>query len=336
MKYYVIERKYDEKGKVLDEARITGDITDLSWAKSQMDYRFNQKMIDYRHEIKPGTIKISSDKCEMNLNTFKYAISIEKVSKKPSAMTPRQCLIALSNKYDGDFDAIYNCVAQKKLEECTIDLLAKSRYSKVVTLLDEEYPEMLKKSHKPPFVLYFAGNLKLISEEYKNRICVYTSRYTEENYLDKIISDIGQLPISVVIVTSNKSIALGAIKTGHNVVLVLASGILETTPQIDEETKRIVLTHGGLIITSYPDSKTADIRSVLVKNNLMVNISTALLIGQAPELSSCSQFITTALNGGKDIMAYPTKPENGTLNNRLIQDGAELVENANDIMNILK
>jgi len=66
----------------------------------------------------------------------------------------REILLYLTLKYGNDWDKIYQAIrsredidyedAEKVVDECP---------NEYITILDEEYPEILKHTYKPPFVL---------------------------------------------------------------------------------------------------------------------------------------------------------------------------------------
>ena len=70
----------------------------------------------------------------------------------------RNILIALSLKHNGDWDKIYEDIQNKTLVEDTYTQQAEN-IKNVITILDEEYPQQLKNSFKPPFVLFYKGNI---------------------------------------------------------------------------------------------------------------------------------------------------------------------------------
>lgn len=81
-------------------------------------------------------------------------------------ITGRQLIIALAVEFNGDFDRIYAAMKQKfKPSEETI-LAANASIPtdvKVVTIIDEDYPDNLKRIYKPPFVLFMRGNTNLLT-----------------------------------------------------------------------------------------------------------------------------------------------------------------------------
>jgi len=63
----------------------------------------------------------------------------------------RDILIALYIKYKGDWDKIYQDICKKVYFDFKT-YLAGINLDDYITLLDPDYPEALKHTHKPPFV----------------------------------------------------------------------------------------------------------------------------------------------------------------------------------------
>ena len=66
-------------------------------------------------------------------------------------MTGRDILIALYIRNKGDWDAMWDSIRNKKAIDVDkyLDGIDTGRY---ITILDNEYPSVLKESYKPPFV----------------------------------------------------------------------------------------------------------------------------------------------------------------------------------------
>ena len=89
----------------------------------------------------------------------------------------RNFLIYFAIKYSGDFDKIYQAIINKELvEQKDIEQIKRSNIS-AVTILDLEYPNSLKTCYKPPFVLFYKGDISLLNSE---SIAVVGSRYPSE------------------------------------------------------------------------------------------------------------------------------------------------------------
>ena len=79
-------------------------------------------------------------------------------------MNTRELLLYLTLKLNGDWDNILDFIKKK----CRVDKNELENYvngfsGNYITLLDPEYPECLKTSRKPPFVLFYKGDINLLS-----------------------------------------------------------------------------------------------------------------------------------------------------------------------------
>ena len=338
MKYYVNEKTYNTKtGKLLKSERLTGDTEDISWARKQMEYRFQQKLKEERDSIKPGAITSSSTKCTLDLkNDKKYVVCIEEVANK--IYTASETLIVLNNHFDGNWFKVLDAIQKK--DPCGIEekWLKLSR-SPAITLLDEQYPSSLKETHQPPFVLYYKGDLKLLSSKSYIRLAITARRDTHENLMFRVQCDIRSLPQNIIIVTSDKRIAeyaLAGLKP-HKVILVKACGMDKSTPMIDTWIEMKVIQNGGLVITHLPDKVDAEPVNFMEKNKIMSGIADNLLVVDTDTQGSGIMLVSLFLMVGKDILAYPTFPQcNNCANNSLISEGATLVEGAEDILEAIK
>ena len=64
-------------------------------------------------------------------------------------------LLFFSIKYEGDFYRIMNALEKKeKVDMNELELLIKKNKDNYVTILDPNYPQMLKHLNNPPFVIF--------------------------------------------------------------------------------------------------------------------------------------------------------------------------------------
>ena len=85
-------------------------------------------------------------------------------------MTMRNRLIKLSILKRGNWFLMYEALRQDpKLTQFSIEPSAESLFddiqTRIVTIVDEEYPSYFKQMEMPPFVLYYQGDLNLLKEK---------------------------------------------------------------------------------------------------------------------------------------------------------------------------
>ena len=88
-----------------------------------------------------------------------------------------------------------------------------------------------------------------------------------------------------------------------------------------------------MIISEYPYSSVPQKHWFPFRNRLIAALGENLLVIEAKEtISGTYHTIRAALELGKDIFCIPTMINQQSLTNRLIQEGAFLVENGRDIL----
>lgn len=251
-------------------------------------------------------------------------------------MNGREILIYLSYYEKGDWDKIYNDIKIKKYDfnnDDVKDVVSKLK-SKVVTILDEQYPECLKNAYKPPFVLYYYGDLSLIRN---NRSCVAVigSRESSE-YGEKmtrlITSDIAKhfVVVSGLAKGIDACAHQAAINANGKTVAVLGSGIENCYPKCNKELfEKIKKDH--LVISEYPDEVEPTKDKFPLRNRLIAALTRTLIVSEAHERSGTSITISYALMNGNEVCCVPYPADTNSLCNRMIKDGARLTESAKDV-----
>ena len=81
-------------------------------------------------------------------------------------MEPRENLLYLALKYKGEWNPIYEDVSNHvEIDEKEALKEISKVNSSYITILDEEYPESLRDAYKPPFVLFYYGDISLLSDK---------------------------------------------------------------------------------------------------------------------------------------------------------------------------
>lgn len=335
MKYYLIQEIYDTKGKKLSEpVRITGDSIDKQWIKQQMDAAFSRMLIDYRNQIKPGSIRISETECSLELPIAKYVYKIAEV--KPRVYSSEDMLVGLVVKYKGDWDKIVKAVKNREsLQMDEYDRLLwgynAAERSNILTLLNEKYPIYLRNIYKPPFALFYKGDINLLSDRYV-RVTVVTDNILPTDLLTKAVKDITDLPGRVVVVTNDFALIhrIKTIQPNRRVILVKDCGL-------DRDNCNLLpLDNDDLIISEVPYGISPKKNSAAQAARIFAGLASHILVVSCNEKGTALTTVLLGLEFDREIMVYPTFPEWKNLqNNNLIAQGAELVENAKDIVELM-
>ena len=256
-------------------------------------------------------------------------------------MTGRDLIIYLSYVNGGHWTKIYDAIKTKNYvaDEEEVDRVVSSIKAKTITTFDNEYPEALKNIQMPPFVLYYYGDISLLSEYDKNIAVVGSrknSKYGEDSTYD-ITFGLAKNGFNIVsgLARGIDSIAhKAAIAAGGKTIAILGSGIDYCYPSENFELyKEIKKNH--LLISEYPGDCLPSPNQFPERNRLIAGLANTIVVGEASIHSGTFITVADGLMHGRNIccVPYPINANSGC--NKLIKEGAVLVETAQDVMNEL-
>ncbi len=255
----------------------------------------------------------------------------------------KKILIYLAVKYNGDPFKIINAVRLREDENVPykeIEKVCDNLKCKVITYLDKEFPETLKKMFRPPLVLFYYGDISLLNDDKKryavvgSRECSEYSKMATEKLIDELGTDkvlVSGLANGIDTVAHKKALSKG-IKT----IAVLPSGIDYCYPaknkplynQIKEE---------GLIISEFPNISEAEKIHFPMRDRLIVALSNALIVPQVnSHVSGTTIAVNLAVGNNKPVYIVPQPIFEKTVNNEIIQEGANVIENGRTLLEDLK
>lgn len=200
----------------------------------------------------------------------------------------------------------------------------------------ENYPQRLKSIFLPPFVLYFYGELP---KEEKPSLAVIGARncsvYGEEiaSIFSRQLAAAGIQIISGMARGIDGAAQRAAIKEKGSAYAVLGSGVDVCYPKENKLLYRNLVEKGGVISEELPGTEPAS-WNFPKRNRIISGLADAVFVVEARENSGSLITVSYALEQGKEIYAIPgriyEKLTEGT--NRLIQEGAYLVREPEDIL----
>lgn len=243
-------------------------------------------------------------------------------------------LLYFSLKYKGQFDQIYQALERKeRVDESLKEELFATVKSSYTTIISDDYPQHLKYINCPPFVLYYYGSLSLLDGDC---IGVIGKRDCSEYGVQatrKLVEDLvkqGKVIVSGMAKGIDGVSHRVALKSRGHTVAVLGSGIDYPYPPMNEDLYYVM--HNELIISEYP-GKTPPRKDYFPKRNrIIAGLSQKLLVTEADIKSGTMITVGFALEQGKDVFAVPGRIYDSKGCNALIQQGAKLVMNVDDIL----
>ncbi len=209
--------------------------------------------------------------------------------------------------------------------------------AKIITIWDEEYPQLLKKIYDPPIIFYSLGE---IQEKDKYSIAVVGTRQPT-NYgrlqAEKFTSDLASQNITIIsgLARGIDSIAHNAaLKKGGRTIAVIGSGLDVIYPP---ENKKLFdeISEKGTIISEYSLGTKPDAQNFPKRNRIISGLSLGSIIIETGIKGGAMQTASFALDQNREVFSIPgnlgVKQSEGT--NTLIQRGeAKLIRSAEDVL----
>lgn len=231
-----------------------------------------------------------------------------------------------------------------KWEEHT-DLIREERRIKdlgvsVLIQDDDRYPASLKEIYDPPLVLYVWGELK---PQDRIAIGVVGSRRATMYGLNCAKKLSFQLAGAGITVLSGLARGIdtaaheGAIAAKGRTVAVIGSGLAKLYPPENQSLAEKIADGNGAVVSEFPIDLPPDKQTFPMRNRIVSGWSSGILVIEAPAWSGSLITANMASEQGRSVFAVPGQIDKPTSAgcNKLIQNGARLVMDAQDVLDDL-
>lgn len=253
-------------------------------------------------------------------------------------MNARHLILYLAVKFNGNWENILNFIKNKEpVDVDEVEKLANDFKGEYITLVDEEYPKNLQASRRPPFILFYKGDISILSLREKNFLSVIGSRNCSDYAKNTISKIINELPNDIIIVSGMaKGIDgvahLSALNSKKKTIAILGSGIDYIYPSENKYLYERIIKEGGLILSEYPLNSEPEPNNFLFRNRLIACLCNSLLVGESYGRSGSKSTVTYAVEEGKDIGCLPFPANENSNCNQYIKEGCFLIENKDDVL----
>ena len=207
---------------------------------------------------------------------------------------------------------------------------------RLLSILDDEYPRLLKYSYNPPIVLYIKG--ELLPEDELTFAVVGTRKPTQYGKI-AVRRIVPKLALAGFTIVSGLAYGIDgaahheALNAGGRTVAVFGTGLDIVYPSAHRELAERVLTNGA-IISELPLGSKIEAWNFANRNRIISGMSKGTLVVEGAKTSGALLTSKFALEQNRDIYAIP-----GNINspqsegpNYLIKLGAKIVRNPDDIL----
>ncbi|MCF7833515.1 MAG: DNA-processing protein DprA [Candidatus Marinimicrobia bacterium] len=281
-------------------------------------------------------ISILAIACIEGIGPGLYKSMVQKFGSAESTLKQdRTSLLSIPKITKVQADAIVNKSYQK-----TVDIQLnwiKKKKAKIITLGDEEYPDILRQIYDPPLVLMMIGNFK---HDDDIAFGVVGMRYPDDYGKQMCYNIAGGIAKKGICIVSGMAKGIdsiahrAALDTGARTIAVMGTSLDRIYPA---ENKHLFdeIKEKGAICTETLIGQALVPANFIRRNRIISGLSRGVIVVQAGTKSGS---LVTALNANeqnRDVFAVPGNvlKNRHTGCHRLIRLGAKIVENADDVIN---
>ncbi len=212
---------------------------------------------------------------------------------------------------------------------------------KTISIIDDNYPAILKEIHDPPALLFVKGDLSICNLE--RTLAVVGSRKCSlyiNGVLKKIISEMANTDVTIV-----SGMASGvdtfahqaALDTNLKTIAVIGSGFDFIYPAKNKRLFNNIIEQNGAVLSEYYPDKTPEAWRFPKRNRIVSGLSKGTLVAEAGLKSGALITARLTAEQNRELMCIPGMISNpnteGT--HKLLKEGAALVTTFNDILDCL-
>ena len=206
----------------------------------------------------------------------------------------------------------------------------------LVSVLDDDYPPLLREIPDPPALLYIRGNPGLLSLP---QLAIVGSRNPTPAGSENARAFARSLVAGGLTVTSGFALGIdaaahqGAIDGGGSTIAVVGTGLDRVYPASHHELAHQVV-QSGAIVSEFPLGTPPLRQNFPRRNRIISGLSLGTLVVEAALRSGSLITARLAIEQGREVFAIPGSIHSPLSKgcHRLIRQGAKLVETANDII----
>jgi len=226
------------------------------------------------------------------------------------------------------------------IAEAEDEIAGLERYgARLVASGEADYPALLKYISGAPPLLAIAGGQRV---DWRRNVAIVGARNASaagQKFARMLANDLGHARYTIA-----SGLARGIDAAAHSAslqtgtVAVLAGGMDHVYPEENLPLAREILESGGALITEMPLGWEPRARDFPRRNRLVSGLTLGTVVVEAAKRSGSLITARLALEQNREVFAVPGSPldpraEGG---NALIQQGAHLITNAQDIMDVLR
>ncbi|MBG0730582.1 DNA-processing protein DprA [Mycoplasma sp. 'Moose RK'] len=249
----------------------------------------------------------------------------------------KNTLIYLAIKYQGDFNLIQKAIQKNEnVDEQELQKIKEEVSTgkiKAITILDKNYPTALQILQKPPFVLFYRGNIELldnsnqksalIGEQYNSKIQEFFNRSLDEIIKRHTLITNGYQGVEQKVMEYYRL-------NEKPIIGVSANGVSKPWMFSDYNNYEKIL-----LISEYPDGVEINQKRLIERNRIAAALANFLVIYSIRRYGGSQSLVNFFLDLGKEIYCFFDKNNHDFLDyqgcSELIDQGANWITEIKDI-----
>ncbi len=213
---------------------------------------------------------------------------------------------------------------------------AEAEGARIITRVDEEYPDPLKTIHNPPLALYIKGQFLPEDEKALGMVGSRSTSHYGLRAADRLAFQLGQTGFTVVsgLARGTDTAAhQGALKSEGRTIAVLGGAIDRLYPPENAALAEQIAQQGA-VISEYPMGRQADRMTFPYRNRIISGLSMGVLLIESDLKGGSMHTIEAAMDQGRTVFALPGRIDlpGAKGPHMLIKNGAKLVQSLDDIL----
>lgn len=205
----------------------------------------------------------------------------------------------------------------------------------VLSILDSNYPLELKEIYNPPVLLFYQGNIELLS---KPKLAVVGARQASQIGCQSVKKIIKETNNQFVIVSGlargiDTTAHVSALKNGGSSIAVIGSGLDVYYPTENKKLQEY-MSYNHLVLSEYFTGEQPLKFHFPERNRIIAGLCQGIVVAEAKMRSGSLITCERALEEGREVFAIPGNIIDGKSDgcHHLIQEGAKCIISGKDIL----
>lgn len=205
----------------------------------------------------------------------------------------------------------------------------------VLSILDSNYPLELKEIYNPPVLLFYQGNIELLS---KPKLAVVGARQASQIGCQSVKKIIKETNNQFVIVSGlargiDTAAPVSALKNGGSSIAVIGSGLDVYYPTENKKLQEY-MSYNHLVLSEYFTGEQPLKFHFPERNRIIAGLCQGIVVAEAKMRSGSLITCERALEEGREVFAIPGNIIDGKSDgcHHLIQEGAKCIISGKDIL----